>query len=196
MVSIRGKQIRADAYRNRDAIIEASLGVLGSNPHASVADVAAAAGISRSTLYAHLPSRRALVEAAFRRAISLLDRDLTNLDPALGPRDSLDRLVGASSWVLGSLPSIMSAAEQEVDHAQLRRMRTGSLAGIQRILEKGRSEGVFRTDQDVRWQAQCVLAVTQAGALRVKSGCPQPMVTGEMTSTLRAMLEIGSGWSA
>ena len=55
---------RADSRRTRVRIVEASRRLLEQSPTAPVADVAAAAGVSRSTLYRHFPDRDSLLRAA------------------------------------------------------------------------------------------------------------------------------------
>ena len=54
---------RAVGDRNRAAILEAAIGVLGAEPDAGIAEVAAAAGVGRATVYRHFASREALIEA-------------------------------------------------------------------------------------------------------------------------------------
>ena len=61
---------RADAERNIAAIIEAAIATFGRDPDASMADVAAAAGVGRVTLYAHFPNRQALIEATLDHVLS------------------------------------------------------------------------------------------------------------------------------
>lgn len=55
---------RADARRNRALIIAAAVTALSAGPAATVSEIASRAGVSRGTVYAHFPTRSALVEAA------------------------------------------------------------------------------------------------------------------------------------
>ena len=58
---------RADAIRNEARILDAASQLLGHTPEASLGDIAAAAGVSRSTLYRRFPSRADLLAALERR---------------------------------------------------------------------------------------------------------------------------------
>jgi AcrR family transcriptional regulator len=77
---------RADALRNRAAILDAAAGVLAEDPSASLATVARRAGLGRATLYRHFPSREALREAirdeALARAAAALQRAALDTVPA------------------------------------------------------------------------------------------------------------------
>jgi AcrR family transcriptional regulator len=60
---------RADARRNREAVIEAAITALAEDPNASMLDVAHAAGLGRTTVYRHFDSREELIVALFERVI-------------------------------------------------------------------------------------------------------------------------------
>ena len=57
---------RADALASRERILEAAATLAGGDRRISMVEVAAAAGVGRSTLYRHFPSRQAL-ESALRQ---------------------------------------------------------------------------------------------------------------------------------
>jgi serine phosphatase RsbU (regulator of sigma subunit) len=62
-----GRQQRGDALRNRERILDAADRLLRQSPGATLADVAAAAGVSRATLYRHFKGRDGLKEALEQR---------------------------------------------------------------------------------------------------------------------------------
>ena len=91
------RERRADARRNIAAILDAALACLTRDPQASIADIAAAAGVGRVTLYGHFASRAELMEATLGHAVRQADEILDAVDLSGDPRDALARLV-TSSW--------------------------------------------------------------------------------------------------
>jgi len=63
-----GPAARADTRRTRARITDAARRLLDQSPTTPAADVAAAAGVSRSTLYRHFPDRDSLLEAVRQSA--------------------------------------------------------------------------------------------------------------------------------
>lgn len=181
---------RADAVRNRAAIIEATLSTLNEKPGASLAEIATAAGVSRGTLYGHFPSRQSLVAAAIEWLMGDVDAQLATIDPATPAIASLEQLVATSWWVLGHVAGMTTAASLGVPAQELRRLHREPLARIQGLLAQGREQGVFRSDQDLDWQTECFYSILQTGAAQVRGGRLLPgMATAEMATTIRAMLE-------
>jgi serine phosphatase RsbU (regulator of sigma subunit) len=77
---------RADAVHNADRILRAAIDLLRAQPDAAADDIAAAAGVSRATLYRHFGSRGRLVAAARERAAARSD---DNDEDALRPPGQL-----------------------------------------------------------------------------------------------------------
>ena len=61
--------LRADAARNVHRIVEVAARLLGDDPHVGMAAVAAAADVSRATVYRHFPTREALIDAIRTQAV-------------------------------------------------------------------------------------------------------------------------------
>jgi AcrR family transcriptional regulator len=59
----RRRQQRSDRALNRTKLVEAARDLLAHNPNAEMAEIAAAAGVARSTAYRHFESRDAIVAA-------------------------------------------------------------------------------------------------------------------------------------
>ena len=70
---------RADARRNRQRILNAAASVYARNPKASMRAVADAAGVGRSTLFRHFPSREDLEGALKQRQAQAPAEDVTEL---------------------------------------------------------------------------------------------------------------------
>src|SRR5271168_3874865 len=86
---------RADARRNRDAILAAALESLTESPDASLNAIARQAGVANATLYRHFPSREDLVLATYEHEVSQV---VDAADVLLQERPPLDAL---RSWVAG-----------------------------------------------------------------------------------------------
>ena len=191
------RRMRSDAQRNRDAIIAATLSTFNMNSHATVRDIAEAAGVSRGTLYGHFTSRGALVAEACRLIMADIASQLAALDPTRPAQESLDILV-ASSWrALGHVSGLTAAAKTAIAADDLRKMREDSLAQpLQSLLKRGRAGGAFRIDQSLAWQTQCVYAILHAGASQIRDEqLPPSRGQAEMTTTIQALLAATPGQS-
>lgn len=92
------RPLRADARRNRDALLAAAVHAFAAEgPDVTLESVAAAAGVGIGTLYRHFPTREALVEAAYRNELARLCDSAAELLRALPPdravRAWMDRFV-------------------------------------------------------------------------------------------------------
>src|SRR3712207_9514899 len=107
-----------------DSVVEAAARLLARRPAASMTEVAAAAGVSRATLFRRFPSRPALVEELSRRAVHAYTPAVDAAPPEEGPApEALRRLLAELARVapghrLLALPSIAETVEADLpDHA-------------------------------------------------------------------------------
>ena len=101
---------RRDAERNHEAIVTAAIAVLADAPEATMAEIAAASGIGRSTLYRHFPDRAALVDAislrvrAEARPYVAFQNNLVDEDPGFVDAAKMDFRLPDDSPVYKKVP--------------------------------------------------------------------------------------------
>ena len=180
---------RADAVRNKDAIIDAALTRLSDNPGASMAEIARVAGVGRVTLYGHFADRKDLVGAVFERAMDRAEAELVAVDIEQDTWNSLQEIVQSSWRVLHQFNALLAAAEPYLSADQIRAHHDKPLARVISVLEKGRSEGIFRTDHSLTWQAACFYAILHSAAAEIRAERLDEVAAAKiLPSTIRALL--------
>jgi len=87
---IAARRPRADAKRNRERLLEAAMAVFGKKgAHASLEEIARAAGVGIGTLYRHFPTREALIEAVYANEVDQLVRAADRLAKSRAPLEAL-----------------------------------------------------------------------------------------------------------
>jgi AcrR family transcriptional regulator len=172
--------LRADAERSIAAILDAAVKLLGERPDASMADIAAVAGVARQTVYAHYRSREALLTAVAERARAEAVAAIDAAEPERGPPgEALARLVPAwwrtverHARVLEALaPSVGDAAEAHDFHAPI-------LGRVERLIRRGRRTGDFDRDLPIGWVVAAFLGLMHAAAEEVVAGRLKPDAAG------------------
>jgi AcrR family transcriptional regulator len=170
----RAANQRADAQRNRVKILAATAAAIRKNPDASVADIAAEAGVGRMTLYGHFRTRAELIDAALVESLERGDQVLREVPLDGDARDAFARLV-ASSWELvDQSGALLAAAQKELPPARIRDMHEKSEARMRDLLLRGQREGVFRTDLPVTWMLTTAHVVMNGAAEDVRVGKLDP----------------------
>jgi AcrR family transcriptional regulator len=89
------RALRADARRNRDALLVAGADVFAERgPDASLEEIARRAGVGIGTLYRHFPDRDALTEAIYRNEVERLCDSVDTLLAENSPDEALARWMG------------------------------------------------------------------------------------------------------
>jgi TetR/AcrR family transcriptional regulator, mexCD-oprJ operon repressor len=147
------------ALRERvaSAIVEAAAGVLAERgDHASMSDVAAAAGVARATVYRYFPNREALLEALGRLALEDIGDRLAaaRLDEvAVG--DAVERAVRALVTVGDGFVVVARDRARPGNAAFEKRIA----APVRDLLARGQRERKIRDDVPAAWLAEALFGV-------------------------------------
>jgi AcrR family transcriptional regulator len=170
----RGRR-RADAERSIAAIIEAGLRCFVARPDVSMSDIAREAGISRVTLYAHFPSREALLDAVLEQAVTEANAALDADDRTdLPAREALVRLLHSSWRILDRHGSLRSAVAQGLPETRVRERHERVLDRVRALIVRGQREGAFRTDLPRDWLVTVMYSLLHATADEVLAGRLDP----------------------
>lgn len=181
---------RADAERSIEAILTATPDCVQADGELNMAAVARAAGVSRVTLYAHFPSREAVLEAALHRALSLVSDVLRDAaveeDPA---PQALSRLLGSSWQLLARHRNLYTVASAVLPRAQLRSHHEPVLESIERLVARGQADGDFRTDLPRDWLVTTIYTLMHLAADELSAGRLAADQAGEVvTASILSLL--------
>ncbi|WP_237771463.1 TetR/AcrR family transcriptional regulator [Kribbella sp. ALI-6-A] len=161
---------RADAQRSIAAILDAAIESLSRNPDASVSEIAKTAGVGRVTVYGHFPNRADLVEAALTQAIDDGHAALDAVDLTGDPREALARLIDSSWQLVNQSRSLLIAAQDVLPPSKIRDLHAGPVKRVERLVERGRTEGAFRTDLPTSWLVSVMHSVMHSAADEITAG--------------------------
>jgi TetR/AcrR family transcriptional regulator, mexCD-oprJ operon repressor len=143
---------RAVAERNAAAILDATERLLARPAPLSMAAIAAEAGVSRPTLYAHHKTLGDVIEAAVARAVHASLAAVEATEPGVGPADeAIDRMLAASWGHLAGLDALARAAAEHLPANHLHRTHAPLMAITRKLVARGQRDGVFRKDLPTDW---------------------------------------------
>ncbi|WP_117210783.1 TetR/AcrR family transcriptional regulator [Allorhizocola rhizosphaerae] len=171
---------RADAERSIAAILDAALAEFVVNPDVSMSDIARAAGVGRVTLYGHFPSREAVLEAVFTRTIEQAEQALAELDLDSLPADRAMAHLIRSSWrIIDQHRRLLVAVNRHLGPEVLRAHHEAPMRRVHGLIERGRDEGVFRTDLPVEWLVTVFHSLAHTAAIEADSGRLHPVFVAD-----------------
>src|ERR671927_862972 len=143
------------------AILEAAAAVLAERgEQASMADVAAAAGMARATVYRYFPNREALFEALGRLAVEEAGERLRagRLEEIPVP-EAFERAVRALVGV-GDSFVVVSRESARPDPSEFERRVASPLRGL---IERAQSLGEVRDDLPASWLSESLIGLVVSG---------------------------------
>lgn len=166
---------RETSTRNVQAILDAAENLLREEGHATISGVAAQAGVSRVTVYAHFPTWGALLEAAVERAVQRTMAAIEAASPADGPAAAALERVLASGWQhLASYQAMAQAVTELLSPEAVTRTHQAAHRTIADLLRRGQADGSFRTDLPADWLVHASIALIHACNDGVRAGRIDP----------------------
>ena len=166
--------MRADARRNVERIVEATTELIAIDPGASMERVAAAAGVSRATLYHHFHSRDALMDKLTDQSISEVTAALAAARPAEGTApEAMGRVLRAAWQVIGRYRGLV-IVNQRLDPAELRARLAPAVAPVRTLILRGQRDAVFDPELPVEWLLSTVIDLIHAASRQVTTGAMDP----------------------
>ncbi|MFD7323178.1 TetR/AcrR family transcriptional regulator [Streptomyces sp. NPDC059875] len=154
---------RADAERSRVAVLDAAVRLLAERPDAGMAAIAAAAGVTRQTVYAHFGNRDALLDAVADRitdqAMAAMDEAEENGGPAL---DALLQLQDIGWRLFERNPVLLQLGSTRAGAAADQARHEPVAARLTRLIEKGQASGEFDPAPPATWLVAAVTALGHA----------------------------------
>jgi AcrR family transcriptional regulator len=153
--------------RTRRAILEAAASVLARDRTATLADVAAAAEVGRSTLHRYFADREELVGAAVDDALRVLGQSVAEAALDQGPPlEAMRRLVAAMVGVGDRLlflfgdPRVLEGREEPAPTDR----------PVLALIERGQAEGVFDPEVSPAWIEHVLWALVYTAAEEAGTG--------------------------
>jgi AcrR family transcriptional regulator len=143
------RPLRADAQRNRDALLAAAVRLFSEHGLGATLDaIAKDAGVGIGTLYRHFPTREALIEAAYRNELQTVCDAAADLLASSPPEEALrtwmDRFIDYMTTKLGMAEALRAVIASGGDpYAQSRGLLVSS---IDSLLQAAAAAGAVRSD--------------------------------------------------
>jgi TetR/AcrR family transcriptional regulator, mexCD-oprJ operon repressor len=161
---------RADARRSIERILDAAVEEL-SQGSASMGAVAARAGVARATLYAHFPTREALIEAVTERAIADSIETIRAAEPDRSdPAEALARVLSAAWRALGRYHGLVAITTSRLDHARQQALHEPVLGMLRALVERGQKSGAFNPDVPTDWLLTVLLELVHTASREMTGG--------------------------
>jgi len=181
---------RADAERSVAAILEAALEALASDPDSSMSEIARRAGVVRATIYVHFPTRESLLDAVMEYAVGQVAEATRNAEPERGePVEALERVLQATWRQLAQFHGLLALNTARLSAEELHQRHLPVLDQLEPLIERGQTQGVFRSDLPVAWHLAVIRAIVHTASREIQGGrIPEAAAEAAMLSTAVAAI--------
>jgi AcrR family transcriptional regulator len=187
--------LRADALRNRHALVAAARAVFGERGlDAPLDEIARRAGVGNATLYRRFPSRHELLAAVFadtlRDVLVMLERSLADPDPWNGFCSYVRQVCALQSGDVGLADLLTTRFAAAIE---LESLREQAHRGYVLLVDRAKAAGSLRTDYAP--QDLVLLLMANAGLVR-RMGEHAPTASRRLVSLALDGLAAGSATQA
>jgi TetR/AcrR family transcriptional repressor of mexCD-oprJ operon len=157
-------------WSKEEAVLDAATRLLAVDPRASMQEIAAAAGVSRTTLHRLYPSREALIEALTLLAFHEINAAYaeSHLEEGSVP-EALQRLVAALFPVVHQFAFLISEAQAQQSEG-IRASDRSLQESTEQLFRRGQSEGSIRADLPTAWLPYALSGYFLAAEEAVRQG--------------------------
>jgi AcrR family transcriptional regulator len=149
--------------RTRDAILGAAAGVLGRDYHATLAQIADAAGVGRTTLHRYFSDREALLNAAVADSIKAIDQSVKEAAIDQGHAlEAMRRLVTAMVAV-GDRLVFLFGDPRVLEGHNTARTAPPPYDPVIALIKRGQNDGVFDRAVTPEWIQRVLWSLVYTG---------------------------------
>ena len=179
---------RAIAERNDEAIADAALRLLERRHALRMAAIAAEAGVSRQTLYAHHKTIGDVLAGVVDRAVAHALEGFEAAEAEHGdPAAALERMVAASWGRLTGLGALKQASEEHLPAARVHNAHAPLMERVRALVQRGQASGAFRADLDPGWLVTVYFALVHAADDHARAaGAARDRVLEQLKMSVRA----------
>ncbi|GGZ37102.1 TetR family transcriptional regulator [Streptomyces inusitatus] len=177
--------MRADAERNLDTVLQTGARLLAADPGASIAAIAAAAGVDRRTVYRRFTTREELLVAVHTAKLDACEQVVAEARLTEAPvLVALHRYAEGIITVSRRLPVDVRQVRDEAMAGRLRRL----IEQLDGFMDRAVREGVIRPGLPDRWARSLLVRLTAMAAHEMPeltSAQGADMVVQSLTKGLR-----------
>ena len=184
---------RAIAERNAEAIAEAAMRLLERRHALSMAAIAAEAGVSRQTLYAHHKTIADVLAGVVDRAVARALEGFEAAEAEQGdPAAALERMIEASWGRLTGLGALKQASEEQLSAERVHRAHAPLMVKVRDLVARGQAAGAFGAGLDPDWLVTVYFALVHAADDHARAaGTPRDRVLEQLKMSVRAAFTAG-----